>query len=60
MSFFRNALVENFQKLLFGLEFPEFLNPKKIPKICRRNWAILEKLRDSANCNPTFHSTQKN
>ena len=47
MEFFRNALLENFQKLHFGLEFPEFLNPKKIPRICRENWAILEKLRDS-------------
>ena len=49
MSFFRNALLESFQKLYFGLGFPEFLNPKKIPKIRRENWAILEKLEDSAN-----------
>ena len=33
MSFFRNALLENFQKLHFGLEFPEFLNPKKSRKL---------------------------
>ena len=59
MSFFRNALLENFQKLHFGLGFPEFLNPKKIPKICRKNWAIFEKLRDSANSKPKFYYFQK-
>jgi hypothetical protein len=32
MSFFRNALLENFQKLHFGLKFPEFLNQKKSRK----------------------------
>jgi hypothetical protein len=32
MSFFRHALLESFRKLLFGLEFPEFLNPKKNPE----------------------------
>ena len=47
MSFFRNAVLANFHKLHFGLEFPEFLNPKKIPQICRENWAILEELQDS-------------
>jgi hypothetical protein len=59
MSFFRNALLGNFQKLHFGLGFPELLNPKKIPKICRENWAILEKLGDSANSKPRFHFSQK-
>ena len=49
VSFFRNALLESFQKLQFGLEFFEFRNPKKIPRICRENRAILEKLLDSAN-----------
>ena len=60
MSFFRNALLQNFQKLHFGLGFPELLNPKKTPKICKENWAILEKLQDSANSKPKFNSTQKN
>jgi hypothetical protein len=48
-----------FQKLYLSLEFPEFLNPKKIPQICGENWAILEKLRDSANSKPKFHSFQQ-
>ena len=48
-----------FQKLHFGLEFPGIANPKKIPQIRRDNLAILEKLRDSANSKPTFHSFQK-
>ena len=43
MSFFRNALLENFQKLHFGWGFPEFLNLKKIRRICRENLAILAK-----------------
>jgi hypothetical protein len=36
--------LENFQKLHFGLGFPEFLNTKKIPGIRREDSAILEKL----------------
>jgi hypothetical protein len=59
MAFFRNALLENFQKLHFGLGSPEFLNPKKIPEIFRENWAILGKLGDLANSKPAFYSTQK-
>ena len=51
--------MENFQKSHFGLEFPEFLNPKEIPQICRENWAILEKLRDSANSKPKFFFPKK-
>ena len=59
IAFFRNSLLENFRKLQFGLGFPEFLNPKKIPQICRENFAILEKLRDSANSKPTIHFSKK-
>jgi hypothetical protein len=33
MAFFRNALLENFQKLLFGLGFPEILKPEEISGI---------------------------
>ena len=48
MSFFRIALLENYQKLHFGLEFPEFLNQKKSRKFegrirrFLRNYKILQ------------------
>jgi hypothetical protein len=59
MSGFRNPVLEKIRELEFGLGFFEFLNAEKIPGICRKNWAILSKLQDSANSNPIFHSWQK-
>ena len=40
--------------------FPSFSNQKNaLPQILRENWAILEKLQNSANSKQTFHSSQK-
>jgi hypothetical protein len=52
--------VEKFGEIVLWLRIWRISQPKKIPKILRENWAILEKLQDSANSKPTFHSTQKN
>jgi Tfp pilus assembly protein PilP len=42
-------------------DFPSFSTLKNaVPQIRRKNWAILEKLQDSANFTETFYSTQKN
>jgi hypothetical protein len=61
MSFFRFLLQEKFGEIALWLRISRVSQPKKnaVPKIRRENWAILEKLQDSANFRETFYSTQK-
>ena len=46
IEFFRKDLVENFRGLQFGLEFLSFEEQNRNPRVCRENWAIVEKVRD--------------
>ena len=45
ISFFRNALLENFQKLHYNWGFPEFLSLKKPVKFAGRIWRFLQFLK---------------
>ena len=61
MSFFRFLLLGKFSEIALCLKISRVSDPKKnaVPEIRRQNWAILEKLQDSAKSKPKFFSTKK-
>ena len=59
MSFFRFPVIGKFSEFALRLRISRVSQPQKILQIAGRIWRFLQNLRQSANSQSTFNSTQK-